>query len=692
METGSRASGGEARPGDARSRRWLELTALAVLTAAICAWGVWPAWTHLNSDFPNYYTAAKIFRSGKSLDRAYEWTWFQREALRAGVVEQPIVGFVPQPPMTAVPVLPLTGLEPLAAKRAFTLFNLVLLVAAIVLIADVTGLSRMRAAILTAACTAPVAVNLRLGQYYLLILVLLLTAFREFKRERKITAGLLVAMAGSLKLFPFGFALLFLLRREWKALAGMVVGGIALAGVSVGLFGVEVHRVLLGEVLPRAARGELLAPYAISSFQGLWRHLFLFEPQLNPFPLYRSAFACATAIAASTVVALAIYALAVWRREIADEMAWAITGLWLSMMSALAVSYHYTVLIFPVALLAGLYAKQDRLKKAWVVAGIFVAICSLATNNTFLWLGTIALFAIAIADVGLEWPDRKVSLAAGLVLVAVFAGQVRSGMTVYAGREASYGQRVMNGQAGIRASQPEMAEGVSLVYAEMFREGNRAVFSSTAGARIVDGGGKILEVAAGQHSRFVYIEVEGEHPGIYRINAADPRSKPEWVVAGIEPAISPSGTWMAFVQDRGNAADLYRLRLDVPSVPEKVEGTGDALESAIDDAGDVVAALGRSSHARLASAKIPGVNSIEGPVRYPALSPDGRKIAYSRLEGEWWRLYVRELSSGHEAKVVDLPCNAIQPFWTTPGDLVYASDCGRGLELSAIATVHVPPE
>ena len=38
-----------------------------------------PGWRILNTDFPNYYLAAVLRCQRHSLDRTYEWTWFQRQ-------------------------------------------------------------------------------------------------------------------------------------------------------------------------------------------------------------------------------------------------------------------------------------------------------------------------------------------------------------------------------------------------------------------------------------------------------------------------------------------------------------------------------------------------------------------------------------------------------------------------------------
>jgi Tol biopolymer transport system component len=76
-------------------------------------------------------------------------------------------------------------------------------------------------------------------------------------------------------------------------------------------------------------------------------------------------------------------------------------------------------------------------------------------------------------------------------------------------------------------------------------------------------------------------------------------------------------------------------------------------------------------------------------VRYPAISPNGKMLAFSRRESGAWHLFVRELGSGREQQLTSAACNAISPSWEDARTLLYVSDCGRGLALGAPARVAV---
>jgi hypothetical protein len=81
-----------------------------------------------------------------------------------------------------------------------------------------------------------------------------------------------------------------------------------------------------------------------------------------------------------------------------------------------------------------------------------------------------------------------------------------------------------------------------------------------------------------------------------------------------------------------------------------------------------------------------------GESRYPALSPDGRWMAYSHLDGGMWNLWIRDQQTGATRRVADIPCNQIESSWDSDSkNLAYATDCGRSLWLTGISRRRVIP-
>src|SRR5215472_4532194 len=113
-----------------------------------------PAWKSLNTDFPDYYLAARLYHQGYPLEQIYDWTWIQRQKDHAGI-DRPIVAFALLTPFSLLPILPFSPLPPLAAKHYWLVINLVLLFLTGWLLSRMTALEPRRIAILTFLAIIP---------------------------------------------------------------------------------------------------------------------------------------------------------------------------------------------------------------------------------------------------------------------------------------------------------------------------------------------------------------------------------------------------------------------------------------------------------------------------------------------------------------------------------------------------------
>src|SRR5216684_9243131 len=87
------------------------------LTFLLIVRGVAPAMSKIDSDFPGYFTAAKIVADGGNVERLYDDSWFQGQMRRYELGKASAGKFSPFPPPTALLLVPLTQLEPLNALR-----------------------------------------------------------------------------------------------------------------------------------------------------------------------------------------------------------------------------------------------------------------------------------------------------------------------------------------------------------------------------------------------------------------------------------------------------------------------------------------------------------------------------------------------------------------------------------------------
>ena len=156
-------------------RRWAERLILLILIATFSVKAFLPAWQHLNSDFPNYYLIARLYRAGYPLERVYDWTWLQRQKDHEGI-ERNHVSFIPSTLPSALAVLPVSSLPPLQAKRWWLVANLAFLLLSLLLLSRMTRMGWIRVALLAFLAFVPLRENFLLGQMHILVLLLITIA------------------------------------------------------------------------------------------------------------------------------------------------------------------------------------------------------------------------------------------------------------------------------------------------------------------------------------------------------------------------------------------------------------------------------------------------------------------------------------------------------------------------------------
>ena len=294
---------------------------LCVAVLYLCVHSMPRAWRTLNTDFPNYYMAARLVHEGYDTSRMYEWTWIEREKDHRGVDDR-VIGLLPITPFSTLAVWPIAGLKPLTAKHVWIVFNLLLLIPMAWMLRRMTRLSYARIA-LVLALSFPLYRNLLYGQFYVLLLLMIVSACWCWLRGWQVAAGVLVAVAAGCKVFPALLLVWFLRRRQWRALAAGLIAVAACVGISVAVFGVAANRTWLEEILPWVMRGEGLGTYAAGagSISEVLHGLLLEEPQWNPHPWHESVVAYALLVPLLQMLVLAPAVLLIRRQTMRDESA-----------------------------------------------------------------------------------------------------------------------------------------------------------------------------------------------------------------------------------------------------------------------------------------------------------------------------------------------------------------------------------
>ena len=693
-----------------RALCWIERVVLFLALAYLGLHTMPRAWTKLNTDFPNYYLTARLAHEGFDTSRVYEWIWLQREKDHRSL-DDPAVGMVPITPFSTLVMWPLTALPALAAKHVWMIANLALLVPLCWLIRSLTGLSYRRIAMVL-TLSVPLQRNLLYGQFYILLLVLIVAACWCYVKEHFVLSGALIAVAAACKIFPVLLVVLFLQRRNWRACVSFAAAGIGATALSIAVFGWNLHRTYLFQVLPWALHGEAMPPYlpSAASISSILHYLLLPEPQWNPHPWHNSPFLYALLQPALQMLLLAPAILLIRRNDRTPER---IVLEWIGLLTAsLAIStvpasYNFVLMVFPVCALAALLIKR-RMNKwliALIVAYLGVGFPMPAPGGQIgpaILFFTPRLFLMIAVLVGiylLLWRNQGVQgvradwsrYAWASVMVAAVLLDLHSILRREETVRQEFAYRVPLATHFLLNGDP-VAAGSATNYIAGSANGYRLVTAATS-TWVDPSQDDDLSFSAGPGNVFVERARSGvsdivDLPYQGRAIVEDARS----------PILSMDGRDLAFVRaDHGRgrlmvlqsfeSGQAKEAALTPPSInvyDASFISQRDFVVSGVEGDGSPQVYLTDQSHQNI---------SLDlGESRYPALSPDGHWMAYSHMEHGVWNLWIRDQLSGATRRVADVPCNQIESSWEADSEtLVYADDCGRSLWFTAISRRRVIP-
>lgn len=383
--------------------RGMALLLAILLTAYTVVRGVVPALSQVDTDFPNYLTAAKLVTEGKAGAVFYDDAWFRDQMARHGM--NPIGKFSPFPPPTALLDLPLAALSPLAAQRVMTCVSLLALAVAIWLVSRILGWSLAEGTVLVLLGGVGVITGLRFGQPYILMSTLCLLGYYAWQRGRPALGGACIGLFVPIKYFPIVHLLGFALARQWRVAQAGVLAALALTAVSIAILGWPLHAAFLqGNVLGNHLMGNLSSqtPYSVSyqSFDALFRLLLVLDPAANPHPWITAAALEPFAVIITKLAILVITAATVrrlLRAAAAPPVAplLGVLGIATLLAAPATATYHFALLWLPVALLLDHWVRQRQWTAAVLLAGCYALIGFYPYSLNLLFQGRGGLTVLA---------------------------------------------------------------------------------------------------------------------------------------------------------------------------------------------------------------------------------------------------------------------------------------------------------
>jgi hypothetical protein len=384
-------------------QRIAAIALFATLLALLCVRAIAPAVSRVDTDFPNYLTAAKIVVDGGQTDRLYDDAWFQEQVRHYAPGNAEYGKFVPFPPPTALLLVPLAGLQPLAALRVMTAVSLLCLALAAVLLAKILAWRYIDAASFLLLSGYAVFNALKFGQPYILVSLSCILGYYAYLRHRPLLAGLCFGIFVPIKYLPVVFLLYFACRREWRVVIG---GALAIAAVmltSIVVLGPQVHATFLSSVLGQHLVGEISmqSPFTANfqSFDALSRRLFVFDSSENPQPWLALPWLQPIILAVTKIViaTLAVATLLRLSRNGASAVApsMGLLGILTLLLAPATATYHFVLLWLPVGLLMQHFARARAPVCAAFLLCAYALIGFLPYGHTAVFEGRGVLSALA---------------------------------------------------------------------------------------------------------------------------------------------------------------------------------------------------------------------------------------------------------------------------------------------------------
>ena len=357
---------------------WLGCLVVAILAARFLLFVAANA-TRPSDGFVAYYTAARLLREGQPVSRFYDNAWFRAQVARFEPGASDI--FNVNPPTTALLLLPLAGLAYDPARAILQIFNVLVLAASLGLLfwqLELRGLAGL-AMLGLVFVYQPLFANFQHAQAYVLLFGLLVLAWYGYRRERPVLFGVALGFMLILKTAAALLWLLPLVQRKWRVLAVGIGVALAVALASLPWIGLDAWRTYLPlmTALPSHPETAVTAYQTLPSF---FRHLFIYDPQWNPAPLWSVPglgqvlpwFGLLAMLAASVYAAI---------RGGEPDLAFVLFVIASVVLSPVSIDYHYTLLLLPIAILVA-WARRQASAWPWIPLG--AGALMIATNLPYL--------------------------------------------------------------------------------------------------------------------------------------------------------------------------------------------------------------------------------------------------------------------------------------------------------------------
>jgi alpha-1,2-mannosyltransferase len=306
-------------------------------------------------DFRIYYSAAFAIRHGQNPYISSLTPVGRMLGMRTREIQ-----FADQTPFFLLCFEPLTRMRPAVAHSVWLAINTVALVCTMLLVireVEPVAKSLVFSLLILTVWFPPLMDLYIFSQAQLLILLLLTGMTYALRNSHERTAGLMLALAGMLRLFPIAMVGYLIMQRRWRALTWTIAGVIARTALTIICLGVSRATGFMSEVGLVLSERRLVTRLEIGpanlSMNAVVSSPFwyVFGTQLRPAV---NLIRCVLIAIADIVVLMTTVSIS---RHFAshDDRDWKVFSLWLSttlMLSPIVWSHYLVLLIVPFVLIA----------------------------------------------------------------------------------------------------------------------------------------------------------------------------------------------------------------------------------------------------------------------------------------------------------------------------------------------------
>ncbi|MGB5847060.1 MAG: glycosyltransferase family 87 protein, partial [Ignavibacteriaceae bacterium] len=299
--------------------------------------------------FASYYTASKLLAEGEDVSRFYDDDWFSSNAER--FVQEVYEIFNVNMPTTSLIMLPLVKLDYSTARIIWTIFNFVILFAAVLFLIQKFNYKEFWTPLILILFLSyqPLYANILFGQTYILIFCLLIVAWYAYVSGNEKLLGAAIGLIFILKSTSFIFWLFLLVQRRWRSLVwGLLTVSVVIL-FSLPWIGFNAWQTYAGKITGFFSNPSLCVT-AYQTLHSFFHHLTSINQQWNPEPLINlPLLGNLLSIFSVLIIAGASSFIAFKRNK--SEITFGIFIIAGLIISPVSLDYHYTILLLPILML-----------------------------------------------------------------------------------------------------------------------------------------------------------------------------------------------------------------------------------------------------------------------------------------------------------------------------------------------------